>query len=149
MRILEQTMHHWPMPEVHAQINGLREAFSVDTTKPFELKPSFPFGSPRSQNASPDGAYNQPHLRPIATATYGGSRMVSMEPSSAHVTYTSAAIVQHPITPPVSTTDEVPKADSPVVQSLAMIGSQAQSAHPSVQGQEAYPAQWNPTKIFE
>ncbi|KIW04048.1 hypothetical protein, variant [Verruconis gallopava] len=53
MRILEQVIPHWPLPEVQAQVNSLREAFSADTSKPFDLKPSFPFGSPSAQNASP------------------------------------------------------------------------------------------------
>jgi hypothetical protein len=125
------------MPEVHAQINALREAFSVDINRPFELKPSFPFGSPPPQhNASPlaDGAY---HSR-------SSGQGVSLDPIG-QVNYN----VAHPITPPISTTDEVPKTDSPVVQSLAMMAPQVQTPQPMVQGQEAIHGQWNPTKIFE
>jgi len=137
MRILEQCTPHWPMPEVHAQINALREAFSVDTSRPFELKPSFPFGSPppSQQHPSPltDGAYIS---RPQG-------QTVCLDPQS------QVAYITHPITPPVSTTDEVPKADSPVVQSLAMMAPQSQNPQTSMPNQEAYHAQWNPTKIFE
>jgi hypothetical protein len=125
------------MPEVHAQINGLREAFSADTSRPFELKASFPFGSPSSQHIpSPltDGAY---HSR---SANQG----IVLE-SATQINYN---IVQQPITPPVSTTDEIPKADSPVVQSLAMMAPHEHAAQPSVQ-QEGFQGQWNPTKIFE
>jgi hypothetical protein len=125
------------MPEVHAQINALREAFSADTNQPFELKPSFPFGSPSSQHIpSPltDGAY---HPRPSID---GGP----LDPAS-HVNYT----VVQPITPPVSTTDEIPKADSPVVQSLSMMAAQEHTPQHSVQHQEEFQGQWNPTKIFE
>jgi len=58
------------------------------------------------------------------------------------------AIPQQPISPPVSTTDEVPKADSPVVQGLAMMGAQGQNQ--LVQSPiDGYQQQWNPTKIFE
>jgi hypothetical protein len=137
MRILEQCTPHWPMPEVHAQINGLRDAFSADTSRAFELKPSFPFGSPNSQNIpSPltDGAYNP---QPV-------NHGISLEPAS-QINYT---IVQ-PITPPVSTTDECPKADSPVVQSLAMMAPQEHTPQPSVHHQEGYQGHWNPSKIFE
>jgi hypothetical protein len=137
MRILEQCTPHWPMPEVHAQINGLREAFSADTSQPFELKPSFPFGSPSSQHIpSPltDGAY---HSR-------ASNEAAPLDPAN-HVNYT----VVQPITPPVSTTDEIPKADSPVGQSLAMMAPQDHTPQPSVQHQEGFQGQWNPTKIFE
>ena len=139
MRILEQCTPHWPMPEVHAQIDGLRVAFSADTSRPFELKPSFPFGSPNTQpheDPLTDGAY---HSRP---ATHG----VSLD-LSGQVNYN---IDHHPISPPVSTTDEVPKTDSPVVQSLAMMAPHGQPQQPStVPCQDAYHGQWNPTKIFE
>ncbi|KAI9890837.1 MAG: hypothetical protein M1814_003621 [Vezdaea aestivalis] len=43
MRILESCTSSWPMPEMQAQIDALREAFSADVTKPFELKRSFPY----------------------------------------------------------------------------------------------------------
>lgn len=42
------------MPEVEAQINGLRAAFSADMTKPFDLKPTFPFGTPSEHSKSPE-----------------------------------------------------------------------------------------------
>ncbi|KIX01433.1 uncharacterized protein Z518_09159 [Rhinocladiella mackenziei CBS 650.93] len=46
MRILERCVSAWPMPETEEQINSLRAAFSADLNKPFELKESFPLGSP-------------------------------------------------------------------------------------------------------
>ena len=51
MRILEQCTAAWPMPEMQAQIDALREAFSADTSKPFMLKPSFPYNSPAPGNS--------------------------------------------------------------------------------------------------
>ena len=39
MRILEDTMSTWPLPDMLKQIDAVREAFSVDTRKPFVLKP--------------------------------------------------------------------------------------------------------------
>ncbi|PYH99553.1 C6 finger domain protein [Aspergillus ellipticus CBS 707.79] len=46
MRILERCSSAWPMPELQAQIDSLRFAFSADVSRPFELKPTFPYGSP-------------------------------------------------------------------------------------------------------
>lgn len=42
------------MPEVEAQILGLREAFSANLSRPFELKPSFPYGTPSERGRSPE-----------------------------------------------------------------------------------------------
>ncbi|ODH51160.1 hypothetical protein GX48_02775 [Paracoccidioides brasiliensis] len=46
MRLLEQCASAWPVPDLQEQINQLRLAFSADINKPFELKSSFPYGSP-------------------------------------------------------------------------------------------------------
>ncbi|KAE8147568.1 hypothetical protein BDV25DRAFT_168980 [Aspergillus avenaceus] len=46
MRILERCSAAWPMPELQAQVDSLRLAFSADVNQPFELKPTFPYGSP-------------------------------------------------------------------------------------------------------
>lgn len=46
-------MAEWAMPEVEAQIQGLRAAFSANLDKPFELKPTFPYGTPSEQSRSP------------------------------------------------------------------------------------------------
>lgn len=50
MRILERCIAAWPTTETEAQINALRAAFSADISKPFELKESFPLGSPSDQS---------------------------------------------------------------------------------------------------
>lgn len=54
MRVLERCIAQWPMPEVEAQINGLRSAFSADVNRPFDLKPSFPYDSPSESSRSPE-----------------------------------------------------------------------------------------------
>ncbi|KAF2096590.1 hypothetical protein NA57DRAFT_42152 [Rhizodiscina lignyota] len=163
MQILEQCVPHWDMPEMHAQINALREAFSADTSKPFALKPSFPHGSPPAHRAS-----QSPPFPADASAPYGSHAAVSgaahdvpldsapgqVPPAS--VSYPSS----HPITPPISTTDSEPKTDSPVgQQSLVsmgattagatgqLIGATGPRVPTSVAPQEQ--AQWNPTRIFE
>ena len=52
MRILERCSSSWPVPQLQVQIESLRQAFSADLNKPFELRQNFPFGSP---NPSTDG----------------------------------------------------------------------------------------------
>lgn len=138
MRILETCTPAWPMPEMHQQVNNLRQAFSADITKPFELKPTFPFGSPQvapqsSPPISHDGSYR--------------SRLPSQQSpldQPGQVNYHT-----HPITPPISASDRDPKADSPVAQSLVMMatGQRAPQATSGMQMQE--PVQWNPQRIFE
>jgi hypothetical protein len=137
MRILETCTPAWPMPEMHEQVNNLRKAFSVDTTKPFELKPSFPFGSPQvpaqSSPMSNDGSYRSRHP----------SHQSSMD-QPGQVNYHA-----HPITPPISASDQASKTDSPVAQSLVMMatGQRAPQSNAGMQMQE--PVQWNPQRIFE
>ncbi|KAL9003934.1 MAG: hypothetical protein Q9188_003228 [Gyalolechia gomerana] len=47
MRLLENCTSAVPMPELQASIDALREAFSADTSQPFKLRSTFPYGSPR------------------------------------------------------------------------------------------------------
>ncbi|KAF1808719.1 hypothetical protein P152DRAFT_212646 [Eremomyces bilateralis CBS 781.70] len=136
MRVLEKVAPAFPMPEMQAQINGLREAFSADVTKPFELKASFPFSSPTLRSeASPIGTDN----------TYqhqlSGQDLPSIDPPG-QVTYHT-----HPITPPISATGSDTRADSPVVQSL-MLMAQGQGPPQSSTGMPAV-EHWNPSRIFD
>lgn len=125
------------MPEMHQQVNNLRVAFSADTTKPFELKPSFPFGSPHvAAQTSP--ASNPGSYRP---------RLPSQHSPLDHpgqINYHT-----HPITPPMSATENDTKADSPVAQSLVMMASGQRAPQPSAGMQMQEPVQWNPQRIFE
>ncbi|KAK1911833.1 hypothetical protein P3342_010917 [Pyrenophora teres f. teres] len=65
VRILETMSPHFPMPEMQQQVNSLRQAFSADCSKPFELKPTFPFGSPQvapqTSPMSQHGSYRPRH----------------------------------------------------------------------------------------
>ena len=132
MRILEQIAPHWPMPEVQAQINSLREAFSADTSKSFDLKPNFPYGSPASQAG----------VSPLGEAAFLAkpSQDMSLD-SNSHVGYS----IIHPITPPISATDDEVKTNSPVVQSMGMLSS----SRPMLQSQEPMQQSWNPSRLFE
>jgi hypothetical protein len=51
------------MESVSRQIDALREAFSADISKPFDLRPGFPFGSPTpTPSEIPlSSAYTQAH----------------------------------------------------------------------------------------
>jgi hypothetical protein len=138
MRILEACTPSWPMPEMHQQVNTLRQAFSADVSKPFELKSSFPFGSPQvPAQASPmshEGTFR--------------SRLPSQQSpldQPGQVNYHA-----HPITPPISATDHHDsKTDSPVAQSLVMMaaGHRAPQTSASMPMQDS--AQWNPQRIFD
>jgi hypothetical protein len=137
MRILETCGPSFPMPEMQAQVNSLRQAFSADITKPFEMKPSFPFGSPQvapqSSPLSNQGSYRSRHPSQASPLEQPGQ-----------VNYHHA----HPITPPISASDRVTKADSPVAQSLVMMASgQRAPSNAGMHMQET--AQWNPQRIFE
>ncbi|KAK3116395.1 hypothetical protein LTR53_003259 [Teratosphaeriaceae sp. CCFEE 6253] len=58
MRVLEHCISS-ATPEIKAQINALREAFSVDTMQPFELKPSLGLRSPTLETAPTPSAIQQ------------------------------------------------------------------------------------------
>lgn len=163
MQILEQCVPHWDMPEMHAQINALREAFSADTSKPFALKPSFPHGSPPAPRASQSPPFPADHSytsHPSVASAVSGDAVPLDAAAPGQVQIPSAPPVQsfpitHPITPPISTTDSEPKTDSPVGQSLVsipagatgqLIGGRAPTSAGAAPQEQA---QWNPTKIFE
>ena len=134
MRILENCISAWPMPDMQAQIQSLREAFSADINKPFALKPSFPFGSPISRLApSPP---SDTHYSDIQLVPRG-----SQEPPS-HIRFHS-----NPITPPISAGHEDSK-DALASSSLSMMTSEQRSQTlPSHLGEENLA--WNPTRLFE
>jgi hypothetical protein len=139
MRILESCTVAWPMPDMQAQIQSLREAFSRDVNKPFELKPSFPFGSPmaRHQPTPPvESAYADPNLR----------SQTSHEPAP-HIRYHST-----PITPPISTSNSKDGSlDATSFPSLSQ--SQQQQPHIQTTLSSSHMSDdnltWNPTRIFE
>jgi hypothetical protein len=136
MRLLEQCTPYWPMESIQRQIDGLREAFSADINKPFELKPGFPFGSPLPQ----------PSELPIVTSSqYKQTQLhdVPLDPSG-QVSYN----ITHPLTPPISVVGEDFKTDSPVRQPISLLAHQT-SATPNSLQTNTLQNQWNPTRIFE
>ena len=91
MRILESCSSTWPVPYLQAKINALRKAFSADTSRPFELKPSFPYGSLTSS------AGLQPSPPPDDHLTHRMLRRQESLGQSHRAPYNA-----QPITPPVS-----------------------------------------------
>lgn len=92
MRILERCSAAWPMPEIQAQIDSLRLAFSADTSRPFELKPTFPYGSPSEPYHPSPPPFDSSHYTPPLSQVTGVQSRVG---------YTA-----YPISPPISTGTE-------------------------------------------
>ncbi|KAJ5753854.1 uncharacterized protein N7511_008007 [Penicillium nucicola] len=129
MRILETCSTAWPMPEIQAQIDSLRQAFSADMQRPFELKPSFPYGSPSEpyQPSPPMDAHYHPHLNTVQSRV--GFHAL-------------------PITPPISTGAEDSKSDtSSQLQSLGMVAHPPPTTHP-MDAPLADENTWDPTRII-
>ncbi|KJX96151.1 C6 finger domain-containing protein [Zymoseptoria brevis] len=87
MRVLEHCLPS-STPEMQVQINALREAFSADTSLPFELKATLGLRSPVMENQStPSSTYsNQGNAAPFhtpgwASTTDAASSKTSMAPS--------------------------------------------------------------------
>lgn len=84
MRILETCSPSFPMPEMQQQVNNLRQAFSADISKTFELKSSFPFGSPQvapqSSPLSNHGSYRPRHLSHPSPLEQSAQSLVIMAP---------------------------------------------------------------------
>ena len=139
MRVLEQCVSAWPMPEMEAQINALRVAFSANIEKPFELKPSFPYGSPSDQfEPSPPLETPYQHLQIPSALPQNSQRDFS------HGVQT--------ITPPISAGAIDSRTDSPLFQ--PNMGSPAHSQPgasllPQYHSVMPEQSQWNPTPIIE
>lgn len=141
---METVMEAWPMPDLQRQVDAIREAFSADVRRPFVLKPSFPYGSPRpSDQSSPSRA----NITFQNGSVHGAGSMdhQHLDPLNQHVSYLS-----HPITPPVSVGPMDSRSDSPAVQSLVMMSQNRQA--PDMEQTMALgsnPPTWNPARIFE
>lgn len=135
MRLVEKVMSAWPMPEVQKQVNAVREAFSADIRKPFELKPSFPYGSPTSSAATPP--------RSLASIT----RAVPSQSDPANMQAPPLAFTSHQSASPIS----AGPTDAKGAQAMMMFtsGPGNQSAGIAQQVPMSEPPAWNPSRIFE
>lgn len=136
MRILEICTSAWPMPDMQMQIDALREAFSADTSKPFKLKSTFPYGSPgRTLQPSPPLDLNYQH--------HSLSQQGSQD-QTAQVQFHS-----EPMTPPISTGHN-DQDRSLASGSLAMMtngGQQPILMATNTMGTDQ--TAWDPTRIFQ
>jgi hypothetical protein len=143
MRILENCTSAWPMPEMQTQIDALREAFSADTSRPFELKRSFPFGSPSSLQAS----YALQPSPPLDSVL--NNPMLAHHESHGQITQTPQYHPQQPMTPPVSAgldasnDRKLPPASRPMMSNGLPQNMPLQTT--SLGNEQV---EWNPTPIF-
>ena len=135
MRILEQCSTAWPMPEIQSQIDSLRLAFSADVSRPFELKPTFPYGSPSEPYQPSPPPFDSSHYTPPMSQVTGGVQ--------SRVGYST-----YPISPPISTGTEDAKSDSSQLQPLGMITTHPVSSH-SMEAPLVDENSWDPTRIIK
>ncbi|KAI5780667.1 fungal-specific transcription factor domain-containing protein [Peziza echinospora] len=139
MRILENCIGISASSETKGQIQALREAFSLDLNRPFELNPAFPFSQP----------IHDPHLSRQAMSAYSQGEVNEPLISSSQVSFPP-----HPLSPPHSTGECDSKGGSPsAVQSLVMLHAgqrvnvtQSQPPQPMI---DTTSLDWNPSRIFD
>lgn len=136
MRILEQCVSSRAMPEMKAQIDALREAFSADISKPFELKPNFPYRSP------------SPSIRPSPPFDIKYQHDVLSSPNSngqvAQVPYH-----HQPLTPPMSGEHELPNQPISATSMQIMPTIEHQPIPLTSNSIDNDPIAWDPSRIFE
>ena len=134
-------MESWPSPEMQMQVNQLREAFSADVNRPFELKRGFPFESP---SPSVGGLQPSPPLD-INIQHPMLSRHESLG-HQGHMPYHAT-----PMTPPVSSTGlsfEESKDGAFMSSSMPMMARSQQQSLPVQTTPLSIGPEWNPTPIF-
>lgn len=129
MRLLEQCAAAWPVPDLQESINQLRLAFSADINKPFELKRSFPYGSPSDQH----------HPSPPMNSHCMSTSFAASCPEQNQLTYGT-----HALTPPISA--EVNDKPDPILQELMHGHDQNQSI---LNIPLADNTSWDPTRIIK
>ncbi|EXJ67328.1 uncharacterized protein A1O5_09341 [Cladophialophora psammophila CBS 110553] len=171
MRILERCVSAWPMPETEAQINALRAAFSADVNKPFELKESFPHGTPSEHSrpspvSPPSFERQQPPMQPQGQKladlqqtqqTQPQQQQQQPQPGSYVSQHLSQMTRQTPYlaTPPVSVYTADSKPPTPMYAQNYELEQTPYSTIPSSAGgyyqqpTSATEIQWNPTPIMD
>lgn len=140
MRVVEKIMSTWMMPELQRQIDAVREAFSMDTRKPFVLKPTFPYGSPTSSAATPPRS--SPAYRPLIDP---GSH-IHPRGSPSNLQASQIGFSTQAITPPISAGPPDGKNASPM---MVFAGQPNQGAGMGQQMPMGEQPSWNPARIFE
>ncbi|KAL5333224.1 hypothetical protein BJX70DRAFT_392361 [Aspergillus crustosus] len=128
MRIIERCSSAWPMPELQAQIDSLRLAFSANINRPFELKPTFPYGSPSEPYQPSPTLETQYHLQP--------SQISNLQDR--------AGFHPYPITPPISASAENSKTGTPQLQAPGLIPAHPVNTETPLVDENS----WDPTRII-
>ena len=125
------------------QVNQLREAFSADVNRPFELKRGFPFESP---SPSVGGLQPSPPLEHLPQP------MLTRHESLGHrVQNVQSPYNPTPMTPPISSAGlsfDDSKDGLLMSGSVQMIGSSQQQTMPLQTTSMGIGQEWNPTPIF-
>ncbi|KAI9728010.1 MAG: hypothetical protein M1828_005415 [Chrysothrix sp. TS-e1954] len=135
MRILERCAKEWPMPAIQVQIDSLRQAFSADLDKPFELKSNFPYGSPSAQVSTPSEENYPIHPQ------YQENMEHISQPS--WIPYSSANI-----TPPRTASTVSNAAGYQAINSIETMPHQNGDI-PISMGMSNPQYQWNPARVME
>lgn len=136
MRILERCVSSRAMPETKAQIDALREAFSADTSKPFELKPNFPYRSP-SPNMRPSPSFDIKYQHDVLSRSNSNGQI-------AQVPYH-----HQPLTPPMSGEHELPNQPISARSMPIMPTIEHQPISLTSNSIDNDTIAWNPSRIFE
>jgi hypothetical protein len=130
MRLLECCAPAWPAQDLQNQILSLRQAFSADTTKPFELKSSFPYGSPITGYAPspPAEAYD---------------RNITSHPTHDPIQHYHSG----QMTPPISAGHGEDLKENSMAAASMLANGRSTSLPPGQMGDDN--GRWNPTPIFE
>ena len=133
MRLLESCAPAWPAQDLQAQILSLRQAFSADLSKPFELKavlpPSAGFDVFSSPSPGPD-SYDR--------------NIVAIPHDQIHHFHTQ------PMTPPISAAGNCDdgRDNSLAASSLTMLATGRSTSLPGSEIED-HAGSWNPTRLFE
>jgi hypothetical protein len=148
MRVIEQVMRAWPMPELKRQVDNLREAFSADLNQPFALKTTLPYNSPRPSRDSVSPSLKASAFRPPSQPPHGNLQRSTSMDQQIHMPLGGSAYSVRPMTPPVSAG---PGGSTASPNMLALMG---QSSHtgtatsmPATLSMPEVPL-WNPNHIL-
>lgn len=136
MRILERCASSRAMPETKAQIDALREAFSADTSKPFELKPNFPYRSP-SPNMQPSPSFDIKYQHDVLSRPNSNGQIAQV------------AYHHQPLTPPMSGEHDDPNQPLSATSMPIMPTIEHQTIPLTSNSIDSDPIAWNPSRIFE
>ena len=155
MRILEHCTAS-ASPEVQVQINALREAFSQDVNKPFELKPSLGLRSPSLEtNPTPPATQSSHHGLPISGANswthlQDAATSKTLSPSREYGQSYENMPTQHPMLSNKSSFSVTSQAGyvPAGVQHVTSAPQQGYALEPVISNEQHTPV-WDPSGIFQ